>query len=171
MSDDGPVPDVLRVTFVCTGNICRSVIAEVVLRDALEQAGLGRDVHVDSAGTGDWHVGERADPRAVRALADVGLDGSRHRARQLDPREVGSADLLLALDVGHLGDLRRWAPDDVPDGRIRLLRGFDPAAAEGDLDVADPYYGTGVDFARVVRQVRSATPGLVDQLRRDVTRR
>jgi protein-tyrosine phosphatase len=155
----------LRVTTVCTGNICRSPIAEYVLRDAIERAGIGHAVHVDSAGIGGWHVGEGADRRSVRALAAHGLDASGHRVRQItrdwfDDAE-SAPDLLLAMDASHLADLRRLAPE----ADVRLIRAFDPACDPGDLDVPDPYYGPDAGFDEVYRMIERAVPAVVDHVR------
>lgn len=156
-----------RVTFVCSGNICRSPIAEVILVQALAEAGLADDVAVDSAGTGDWHVGELADPRAVRALHEAGLDGNAHRARQFDPATFAHTDLVIALDTGHHDELRTLVRTPADAGRIHLLRSFDPGAGE-DVDVADPFYGSDDDFTRVVEQIRGAVPGLVQRIKADL---
>ncbi len=157
-------PTTYRVTLVCTGNICRSPIAEVVLADAVRAAGLDDRVVVDSAGTGDWHVGTGADPRSVAALHAVGLDGSAHRARVVDRDVLETTDLVVALDTGHDRDLRRLVPGR--DEHVVLLRSFDPDA-DGP-DVADPYYGDDAGFTRVVEQVRAAVPGLLDRVRADL---
>jgi protein-tyrosine phosphatase len=107
-SDDGQAREPYRVCFVCTGNICRSPMAEWVLRARIAEAGLSDLVVVDSAGTGDWHVGDGADPRTVRVLARHGYP-SRHVARQFEPSDLLRRDLVIALDHGHLRTLRRWA--------------------------------------------------------------
>ena len=93
-----PADEAFRICMVCTGNICRSPMAEVVLRDLVERAGLGGKVVVTSAGTGEWHVGEHADPRTVAALEARGYDGSAHRARQFDASWFDDLDLVIALD-------------------------------------------------------------------------
>jgi protein-tyrosine phosphatase len=168
IGQDGPVPARPRpfvVTFVCSGNICRSPIAQVVLTELVRRRGLDEHVHVDSAGIGDWHVGERADPRAIAVLRDHGYDGSAHRARQLDPRELATADLVVAMDDGHAGVLRAFGRTPADKAKVRLLRSFDPAAGD-DLDVADPYYGEDVGFTTVIEQVKAAAPGLVDYVRK-----
>ena len=157
-----------RVTFVCSGNICRSPMAAVVLDHRAAAAGLGDVVAVDSAGTGDWHIGERADQRAVAALAAAGYDGSRHRARQFDPSDFATVDLVVALDRGHERTLRAWAPDAPARDTVRLLRSFDPDAT--DLEVADPYYGAAEGFALVLAQVEAAVPGLLAHVRRAMSR-
>lgn len=160
-----------RICVVCSGNICRSPIGEVVLTEQLKRAGLADRVVVDSAGTGAWHVGDRADRRAVAALRAAGYDGSAHRAREYDVAWLADHDLVLAADRGHLRTLTRWAAQEGyqvgPDGDvdIRLLREFDPAAvAAGELEVDDPYYGSQRDFDRVLAEVESAAAGLVDWL-------
>jgi protein-tyrosine phosphatase len=156
-----------RVTFVCTGNICRSPIGEVVLRDRLVAEGLADRVEVWSAGTGDWHVGEPADHRARATLREHGHDGERHRARQFRPRDFEDADLVLALDRSHLRTLTALARSAADREKVRLLRTFDPVAAAGGLlDVADPYFGGRADFEETYRVVAAANAGLVAHLRR-----
>jgi protein-tyrosine phosphatase len=158
-----------RICFVCSGNICRSPMAEVVLRRLADDAGLGRHLEVDSAGTGDWHVGERVDRRALAVLCRAGFDGSAHRARQFDPRWFLRRDLVIALDRSHLRTLRSWAANDTEHDRIQLLRSFDPALGPAspptELDVPDPYYD-GVDaFDEVLGLVTAACAGLLDAVR------
>ncbi|MQY05899.1 low molecular weight protein-tyrosine-phosphatase [Actinomadura macrotermitis] len=150
-----------RVTFVCTGNICRSPMAESVLRHHVEEEGL--DVEVDSSGTGGWHVGDDADHRTIAALRQAGYR-SAHAARQFETAWFGHYDLILALDEGHLRELRALAPDQEARGKIRLLREFDPAAGD-DLDVPDPYYGSPADFEHVLELVEAAMPGLLEEIR------
>ena len=151
--------DGVRISFVCTGNICRSPMAAVVARAHLARARLADRVVVTSAGTGGWHVGEPADERAAKVLRDHGYDVD-HGARQLDAEEL-SADLLVALDCGHLRALRRSVPE--PE-RVRLLRSFDPAAPPG-AEVPDPYYGGPDGFDEVLAMIEAAMPGIVDWVR------
>ncbi len=156
----------LHVTFVCSGNICRSPMGDVVLRDLLAEAGLAGQVTVDSAGTGSWHVGDGADPRTVQTLARHGYDGSRHVAQQFLPGWFDGRDLVLAADSGHRRTLAGLARTDDERARIRLLREFDPAAvASGDLETDDPWYGDTEDFERCYREVEAACRGLVVDLR------
>jgi protein-tyrosine phosphatase len=149
---------------VCSGNICRSPIAEVVLRRLAEQAGLGDRVEVESAGMGTWHVEEPADPRAVIVLQEHGYDGSAHRAQGFDPAWFADRDLVVAMDQGHLRELRALAPDAQARDRVRLLRSFDPAAPPA-AEVADPYFGDARDFATVLEQVEAACTGLLAQVK------
>lgn len=148
----------MHICFVCTGNICRSPMAEVIFAERLRAEGLDDRVRVSSAGTGPWHAGEPADPRTVTALRKAGYRCG-HVAAQL-AREHLDADLLVALDSGHAAALRRVVDDPA---RVRLLRSFDPTA-DGDLDVPDPYFRDR-GFDDVLDMVHSAMPGLLDWVR------
>ncbi|GAA2607867.1 low molecular weight protein-tyrosine-phosphatase [Actinomadura fulvescens] len=151
----------LHITFVCTGNICRSPMAESIFRHHVEEEGL--DVEVDSSGTGGWHVGADADHRTVQALRRAGYR-SAHAARQFEDSWFDTYDLIIALDEGHLRELRAMAPDAAARDKVRLLREFDPAAGD-DLDVPDPYYGGRSDFEHVRDLIEAAVPGLLDEVR------
>jgi len=143
-------------------------MAEVVLAAELDKAGLAGKVAVDSAGTGDWHVGEPMDPRARTELARRGYDGTRHEARQIEDSWLAGYDLLLAMDGANLASLRRMANGDGDlAGRIRLLLDFDPAA-QVDAEVPDPYYGGPEDYAVVFELVEGAARGLVSRLAADL---
>lgn len=150
----------LHVCFVCTGNICRSPMAEMVFREFLRKEGLEERVQVSSAGTGSWHVGDGADHRASAVLAANGYP-CLHSAAQVNADHL-RADLLVALDAGHHRALHKLVARSGGDpSRIRMLRSFDPQA-EGDLDVPDPYYGSGGGFTRVLRMIEASMPGLVE---------
>jgi len=161
---NGPVTseDPFRVIFVCTGNICRSPMAEVVFRDLAERQGLGSHIVSRSAGTGDWHLGERADHRTIDALARRDYDGSQHRARQFTYASFAENDLVVALDRTHERVLREWARDEDEEGKVTLLLAFDPAAPS--LDVPDPYYAGPEMFDSVLGMIETATRGLFRQL-------
>jgi protein-tyrosine phosphatase len=170
----GPMPpprsSPFRVCLVCMGNICRSPMAEAVLRARLADAGLAGRVEVSSAGTGDWHVGDDADPRARAVLTEAGY-ALEHRARQFRPEWFARYDLVVALDAANLDDLRRLAPDPETAAAVRLLRAYDPAAEglpESGLGVPDPYYGGADGFPHVLALVEAACEGLVAHLAREV---
>jgi protein-tyrosine phosphatase len=152
-----------RVTFVCTGNICRSPMAEHVLRGHLGREGLGARVDVDSSGTGGWHVGDPADHRTVRVLRRHGYT-SAHRARRFKPEWFDGYDLILALDTGHLQQLRKLARGPQDAAKLRLLRSYDPAAGTRQ-DVPDPYYGGDADFEHVLDLCEAAMPRLIREIR------
>ncbi|MFI9808317.1 low molecular weight protein-tyrosine-phosphatase [Streptomyces sp. NPDC052301] len=152
-----------RVCFVCTGNICRSPMAESVFRTRVAEAGLDELVEVDSAGTGDWHEGEAADPRTVSVLDAHGY-GTAHVARLFQPSWFARLDLVVALDTGHLKALRRLAPTEEDARKIRLLRSYDPAAGD-DLEVPDPYYGRRDGFEECLEMVEAASIGLLAAVR------
>jgi protein-tyrosine phosphatase len=149
-----------RLTFVCLGNICRSPMAEAVMAHRVAEQGWS-SVLVDSAGTGDWHLGEDADRRARTVLEARGYPLS-HSARQFERSWFADRDLVVALDQDNLGDLRRLAPDKQARSRIALLREFDPNA--GELDVPDPYYGDSRGFHQVLDIIEAACAGLLDHV-------
>jgi protein-tyrosine phosphatase len=152
-----------RVCFVCTGNICRSPMAEWVFRAHTEEAGLDHLIEVDSAGTGGWHEGDGADPRTVSVL-EAGGYGSDHAARQFQASWFARLDLVIALDSGHLSALRRLAPTPEDAAKVRLLRSYDPAVGD-DLDVPDPYYGGMDGFEECLEMVEAASAGLLAAVR------
>ncbi len=159
-----------RVTMICSGNICRSPMAEIILRHLLEEAGVER-VDVDSAGIGDWHIGEGADPRTVAVLQRHGYDGSAHRASQFDADTFADYDLVLAADRSHLRALQRAVRSEADRAKIRLLREYDPdAVAAGTLELDDPWYGGTADFERCLTEVEAACRGLAAHLQRDLDR-
>ncbi|MFN8072836.1 MAG: low molecular weight protein-tyrosine-phosphatase [Mycobacterium sp.] len=153
MSD--PRDALLHVTFVCSGNICRSPMAEKMFAHQIAERGLADVVRVSSAGTGGWHVGSGADDRAVRVLRDRGYP-TGHRAAQVNDDHL-SADLVVALGRNHLRIL-----DDlgVDRDRLRMLRSFDPRSGAHVPDVEDPYYGAHADFVTAFEVIDAALPGL-----------
>jgi protein-tyrosine phosphatase len=155
-----------RVCFVCTGNICRSPVAEIVFRARVKEAGLDCLVEVDSAGTGGWHEGDGADPRTMAVLEQNGY-ATGHTARQFQSSWFSRLDLVIALDSGHLAALRRLAPTELDARKVRLLRSYDPAAGD-DLDVPDPYYGGAEGFQECLEMVEAASAGLLDAVREDM---
>ena len=157
-----------RITVICLGNICRSPIGEVVLRQRVEDAGLAERVAVDSAGTGDWHIGHGADARAVSTLLDAGYSVD-HVARQITHEWFDRIDLALAMDVSNYENVAALMKRTDADTELRMFRSFDPSLAdipEPDeaLVVPDPYYGGDDDFVAVLRMIERAADGLVAQL-------
>jgi len=157
-----------RICLVCLGNICRSPMAETVLRAELAAAGLDGAVVVDSAGTGDWHVGDAMDPGARAALASRGFDGSDHRARQFQPSWLPRRDLILAMDTRNLADLRRMArdPSSQGDDRIRLFGQVGGLTEVGGGDIPDPWGGGADEFGHVLDLLGAAAPVIAGQLAR-----
>ena len=156
-----------RIGVVCTGNICRSPMAELALARELDRAGLGESVAVDSSGISDEEQGNPVDPRAARVLEREGLDPSGHSARQVTPQWFQDHDLLLAMTPHHARSLRAMAPDGEQD-RVRLYRSFDPEAAdlpESEQGVADPWYGADEGFDTTWDMVVGALPGILEHAR------
>jgi protein-tyrosine phosphatase len=148
-----------RVLFVCMGNICRSPIVESVARVEFARAGV--DVHVASAGTESYHIGQPADRRAIRIAESLGYPLASHRARQVRPQDFATFDHLLVMDQVNLDALQSMATN---------ATGAEPAlflvvAGFGDAEVPDPYYGTHADFERVVELARAGVAGLIGQWR------
>ena len=152
-----------RVCFVCTGNICRSPMAEVVLGQLAREVGLSERLSVSSAGTGPWHEGEPMDPRAQDALNAAGYTDHGHVAHQFDPSRLAEFDLVVGLDRRHRQTLASLAGGRAADDRLVLLRSFDPEAG-GAVDVPDPYYGEAADFARCLGLVEAGCRGLAAAL-------
>lgn len=155
----------IRVCFVCLGNICRSPMAEGIFRSLVDEAGLSGRIHVESAGTADYHVGERPDPRSRKAAAARGvrLDGA---ARQFDTEDFARFDLVVAMDRANARSLRSLAGKSPSREKVVLLRSFDPTADDsGDLDVPDPYYGGRHGFDRVFEICEAACRQLLEELR------
>ncbi|HEY7722180.1 MAG TPA: low molecular weight protein-tyrosine-phosphatase [Pedococcus sp.] len=167
--------DRYRVIVVCTGNICRSPMGELLLRELFEQAGLGDRVEVDSAGTTSWEEGNPADPRTLAVLRRNGhpeVGGREHLARRFVRSWLDERDLVLVADSGHLRDLHQLARSEEQRERIRLFREFDPeAAASGDLDMADPWYGDDEAFDRTYAEITAAAAGVVEHVRRQLEAR
>lgn len=151
----------LRILFVCSGNICRSPLAEAIFRKLAEESGLAGRFEVDSAGTHGYHQGEPADPRTRRV-------GRRHEvevtslARVIERGDLERFDLVVAMDRGHLRRLEAMAAP-AQRAKLRLMRDFDAGASE--RDVPDPYYGGEAGFEEVYAILEAACRGLLEQLR------
>ena len=157
-----------RIIAVCTGNICRSPMAELMLAEAFAAAGLAGAVVVDSAGTTAYEAGRPIDPRAARKLTAHNLLSDRHIARAWRKEWFAERHLILALDVDHYGWLRASAPDQASLAKIRMLRSFDPALESKDpleQGIEDPWYGGHADFDAVWDQIQASVPGIVEYVR------
>lgn len=163
----------VRVLFVCLGNICRSPTAEGIFRALVEQAGLEDSIDIESAGTGAFHIGQGADPRSVEAARSRGYDLSRHRARQVCIDDFDAFDYVLAMDLENLRalqDLRELRKvrsakrgEGAPLAQIGLFLDFAPQAAV--REVPDPYYRRNDGFAVVIDMIEDASRGLLDHIR------
>lgn len=150
------------VCFVCLGNICRSPTAEAVMRAQIDAAGLHDVITVDSAGTGDWHIGEAPDARAQQAARERDYDLSGLRARQIPREDFQRFDLLLAMDEDNLRHLQQLCP--APQrSKVRLLMEFGTDARV--REVADPYFGGAAGFEQVLDQCEDACRGLLAHMR------
>ena len=161
-----------RIIAVCTGNICRSPMAELMLAEAFRTERLTGAV-VDSAGTTAYEVGRPIDPRAARKLTSQNISSNRHVAREWQPEWFVSRELILALDVDHYGWLRQAAPDPESLAKIRMLRSFDPAVADKDpleQGIEDPWYGGHTDFDTTWNLIRASVPGIVEHVRTQLQR-
>jgi len=168
-----------RVMTVCTGNICRSPMARIVLRDRFAAAGLGDRVVVDSTGTSAEEHGRPIDERAVAALTEHGYAGLDHTARQVRGDDLTGTDLVLAMTAEHAHVLRRLARKDTDAAaRVVLYRSFDPASPastlgrdEHLLDLDDPWYGGPEEFEDCLAQIEAAADGIVRRVQVDLAAR
>lgn len=153
----------MRILCVCLGNICRSPSAEAALRVALAEAGLHEQVDVESAGTGSWQLGKWPDRRMAKAARKAGLELGG-RARQVEPADFETFDLILAMDRSVEQGLAELAPDAAGRAKVRRFRDFEPGAESPD--VPDPYLTGGFDA--VVDIVRAGAAGVVAHVRAEL---
>ena len=156
----------VRVLFVCLGNICRSPTAEGVFKQLVDARGLADRIDVDSAGTGGWHVGDPPDPRTVRAARARGLDLSTLRARQVTRADFERFDHVLAMDEANLRALQLLRPQAPHRARLRLFLSCAPDV--GCVEVPDPYDGGPDGFERVLDLCEAAAAALLDEIAREL---
>jgi protein-tyrosine phosphatase len=151
-----------KVLFICLGNICRSPTADGIFRDLVAREKLDQKILVDSAGTGDWHIGKAPDPRTVAAACQRGYDLSVLRARQVSRCDFEEFDYVLAMDKSNLMNLQRMKPSTYT-GHLGLFLEF---GSRGDYrEVPDPYHGGKDDFELVLDLVEDAAQGLLNHIR------
>jgi protein-tyrosine phosphatase len=150
-----------HVLFVCLGNICRSPTAEGIFRKVVTDARMHDRIIIDSAGTGDWHIGKAPDSRTINAAKVRGYDLSTLRARQVALADFDQYDFILAMDNANLTDLQRMAPPHY-QGHLGLFLDFAQKATH--REVPDPYYGGAAGFDLVLDLIEDAASGLLQQL-------
>jgi protein-tyrosine phosphatase len=155
------------VLFVCTGNICRSPTAEGVFLHMARSRGVLERLRIDSAGTHDYHVGEPPDPRAIEHAARRGYDLTPLRARQVTAADFREFDRILAMDRGHLRQLKASAP---AGSSARLAMFLDHSEGWRGLDVPDPYYGGSRGFEEVLDMVEDASARLLEEILAELAR-
>jgi protein-tyrosine phosphatase len=152
----------IKVLFVCLGNICRSPTAHGVFEQQVKQAGLSAQISVDSAGTGDWNLGNAPDKRASATAKSRNYDLSSLRARLVTSEDFNQADYILAMDNSNLSDLQMMCPDSY-SGKLALLLSYTDSFSE--TEVPDPYYGEGEGFNLVFDMVEAASAGLLAEIK------
>jgi low molecular weight protein-tyrosine phosphatase len=157
-----------RILFVCLGNICRSPMAEGVLRRVAQEAGMAHLFEIDSAGMGDWHKGEAPDHRAQKAARDRGADISGQSARKVELEDFDDFDLVLAMDGSNIADLYDIAPHAARD---KIRRFLDYAPHVGTRDVPDPYYGGPAGFDHALDLIEAAAQGLLAALTQETDKK
>ncbi len=151
----------LRIVFVCLGNICRSPLAEAVMNKKVGDAGIADKIAVDSAGTGSWHIGELPDGRTLDCISRNGLELD-HRAQQFDQSYFDKYDYIVAMDKSNLRDIMSLATSDHSQ-QVLLMRDFDPV--DKGSDVPDPYYGGSEGFQHVHDILDRSMDNLLDHIR------
>ncbi|HEY1773452.1 MAG TPA: low molecular weight protein-tyrosine-phosphatase [Gammaproteobacteria bacterium] len=153
----------IRVLFVCMGNICRSPTAEGVFRKLHQELAPELDIHMDSAGTHAYHIGDPPDPRSQAAALERGVDISSMRGRQVTAQDFHDFDYVIAMDSDNLRRLQALRPKG-SHAELSLLLEYAPKA--GLLDVPDPYYGGPGGFERVLNLVEVGSRGLLDEIKK-----
>jgi protein-tyrosine phosphatase len=151
----------MKILMVCLGNICRSPMAEGVLRHLAKDKGI--DLEIDSAGTNRYHTGEPPDPRAQDAMNKYGIDICDLRARTIEPADFERFDLLLVMDRSNYSDVMKLAPREAYTEKVRLL--MDYASGFGATEVPDPYYGGDEGFDEVYHMLVAACEAVLEDVR------
>ncbi len=152
----------VRVLFVCMGNICRSPLAQGVFENVLRREGLDGEVFVDSAGTGSWHAGSPPDERAQRSASSRGLDLSSQRARQIARDDCASFDYILTMDEANYRTVAALCR-----GRAEVRPFLEFAGGSPETEVPDPFYGGSEGFEHVLDLVEAASEGLLEDIKKN----
>ncbi len=152
----------MKILMVCLGNICRSPLAEGILRYKIKARGL--DWEVDSAGTGSWHVGDSPDPRSIEVAQAHGIDIRQQRARQFRAADLANFDLILAMDSSNYQHICRQAASPAEAGKVHMILNF--VEPDGNSNVPDPYYGGDDGFEHVFQLLDQACDSLIEQYKR-----
>lgn len=148
------------VLFVCLGNICRSPLAHGILQHLVDQQSLTAQFHIDSCGTGDWHVGNPPDPRSIQTAALHNIDITNQRARLFDPStDIERFQHIIPMDASNKRNLIKLG---APEPKLTLMRAYDPTLQKPQ-DVPDPYYGGDDGFGKVYQMLTRACQGFLDQ--------
>jgi low molecular weight protein-tyrosine phosphatase len=155
------MPDQHTVLFVCLGNICRSPLAHGIFQHLVNQNNLANKFHIDSCGTGSWHVGNPPDPRSIQTASLYGIDITNQRARQFDPKtDIERFTHIIPMDQSNHRDLLDLG---TPKSQLALMRSFDQSLPKTQ-DVPDPYYGGDDGFDKVYHMLNRACEGLLTSL-------
>lgn len=152
----------MKILFVCLGNICRSPLAEAIMKHKLNEAGLSEKIWVDSCGTASYHIGERPDHRTIRNAAGNGVKMS-HVGRQLTASDLEKHDIILAMDKSNYDNILRLKNASQFIDKLKLMRDFDDDPGD---EVPDPYYGEERDFQQVFDILNKSVDGLIAHLRK-----
>lgn len=152
----------LRVLFVCLGNICRSPLAEVVIKEAANNHTLGHLFHFESAGTGDWHIGKGADTRSAAIASHYGLNLGQHKAQQITAKHIPNWDVFVAMDQANKRNLLAMGAHE---SQVLMMRSFEDEDTTLVADVPDPYYGGATGFKEAYQMLKDNADGLLGYLK------
>ena len=152
----------IKVLFICLGNICRSPLAEAIFKHKAKEANLLHLFEVDSCGTGDYHIGSQPDPRTIKVAHKNGVE-IFHACRQLIPDDLAYFDYLLAMDSSNYRNIMRMAEQGTVENKVKLMRDFDPG--HQGTEVPDPYHGGDRDFQEVFDILNRSLDGFIKHLK------